>query len=908
MSIDLSEKVLDRIVAELNENQRLAVTAPANGRLQIIAGPGTGKTKVLTSRVAFLLLKEEIPPHQIVVTTFTKKAANELTERLELLLGDTTIDVSKILVGTFHSICYRVLMMYGKKLGIERYNIADDRDADHILKEMLAGLLDLELDTLDSLPDEETVIFRPNSGSESKKSSGYDTKKIKRQISKLKSSGVKHDTYERLASHNKALSLFYRKYQHKLQENNLLDFDDCLLYCYLLVTSFPVLNFVQHVLVDEFQDTNEIQLQLMYEFARGHPTDPSKRDNVTIVGDPDQSIYAFRDAQAINFEKMEKHYLKRYQEPCRIISLTENYRSTSDILDISEKIMRQQQKRVVKSLKSQTKRSFKPVYYNLTSAEEEAKWVCYQIEHIMALPNTPFMYSDIAVLIRAAYQTRAIENELVRRRIPYFMIRGRAFWERKEVVAILDYLRVVAHDNDRIAYLRTLNFPKRGFGDKTIQAVERALELETLAGRDLVYLALTAMVQGENNELKLSTKMKQTLSSYLQFIHKAREMLLNLDAEITNGTLDSEKRSSKLAELFELIYVHSGLKQEFSKDENQELNIKEVEKQFCEFVPRDEELPLYHGGSESEQTQDDRNYLARFIHSVGLYETDDDKKENEKKESFHGRVALSTIHGSKGLEWPIVFVPGLSEGLLPARFAIANGGPEAIDEERRCFYVALTRAKTLLYMSSYTSFGSGMWNIVDTVSRFIDKMKGTTYVSDFQDAFKSWDTLTQLYSHIRKTPPSKDMFPFDNFFRLYKERLTPFIKGETFAINEQSFKSAPNSLVYGGMGFSSAAQELGKKRRAVGLSSSSKRRPPIIRQANGTNAISGLNNLTSNVDSTLTNSGFSLNSNKAPKYVSQVAPRPAIASGAKNNKAPAYIPSRQRPGSLHSKSSNRAPR
>ncbi|KAK6455661.1 uncharacterized protein RJT20DRAFT_48916 [Scheffersomyces xylosifermentans] len=895
------DAVLANLLADLNPNQRLAVTSPANGRLQIIAGPGTGKTKVLTSRVAYLMLKEKIPAHHIIVTTFTKKAANELTERLETLLKDTAIDVSKILAGTFHSICYRVLMIYGKKLGIENYNIADDRDSDHILKEVLSNLGGSDVDFLAGLPDEDTIQFKANQGTE-KKYYGYDTKKIKRQISKLKSSGIKYDTYENMAIHNKCLSFFYKRYQTKLQQSCLLDFDDCLLYCNVLVSTYPVMNFVEHVLVDEFQDTNEIQLQLMYQFARGHPTNKQMQDNVTIVGDPDQSIYAFRDAQAINFEKMSEHYARRYPTPCNIVSLTDNYRSTTDILVFSETVMRQQQKRILKSLKSQIDTTFKPVYYNLTSPEEEAKWICYQIEHLMALPNSPFRFTDMSVLVRAAYQTRAIENEFVRRRIPYFMIRGKAFWDRKEVVAILDYMRIIAHDNDRVAFLRTINYPKRGLGEKTIASIEALLERETISGRESVYKTLQQIVDNEFKEVKLTSKTRQTLTSFLKMISEARVKLNELNIYLKNDSIDQDRKASDVADLFKFIYSRSGLEHEFANDPNQDLNVKEVEKQLCEYKYKEEELPLFHGGQESDVAEDSRNYLARFIHSVGFYETEEEDRSHSEEngnKKYRGKVALSTIHGSKGLEWPVVFVPGLSEGLLPARFAVNNGGPEAVDEERRCFYVATTRAKTLLYMSSYTSLGSGGWNVIENVSRFLERIRGTEHITDFQDAFKSWDSLRKLYEVVNKEVPTKESFPLQHFNKLYEGRLTPFIKGESFSINEESFRKSVNDNVMSGIGFTSAAMELNKKRRPIGLGANIKKqlKPSMAPQMKPFRPL-----ITTPVGQRAPPyRPPSLKSNRAPVSIT-----PAISSS-NTNRAPAYIPDRKSSSQRRPNLGNRAP-
>ena len=408
-----SNQVLDKILESLNANQRKAVTAPCNGRLQIIAGPGTGKTKVLISRVAYLLISENIRPDNMIVTTFTKRAANEMIERLTKLVEGTDINIDKLIIGTFHSICFRIIKKYGKLIDLENYTIADERDKSYILKTMLTNLSAKDIERLDSFGEESLQKLRSHKANE--KYHGLDLSVILKKISSLKSNCISHDVYSGKLKRNPALAFFYEKYQALLTDLKKLDFDDCLLECHRLVENFPVLNYIKHVLVDEFQDTNEIQLRLMYHFAKGNTNgDPKYQNNVTIVGDPDQGIYAFRDAQSINFEKMSTYYTKLNLSLDKI-SLNENYRSTSSILNISESLMNQQKGRMPKMLKSQLDSSIKPVYSCLNSAKEEAKWIVYQISHLLSLPNSAVQEKDIAVLFRAAYQSRALEDELVKR-------------------------------------------------------------------------------------------------------------------------------------------------------------------------------------------------------------------------------------------------------------------------------------------------------------------------------------------------------------------------------------------------------------------------------------------------------------------------------------------------------------
>lgn len=699
------------ILATLNKNQKTAVTAPCSGVLQIVAGPGTGKTKVLISRVAYLLLHENILPHSIIVTTFTKKAANEMVERLREMLKGTEIKVGNLLIGTFHSICYKIIQKYGNRIGIEGFSVADERDASQILQDvLLKKLTERDWDFIDLLPDTQTLPFKSNKDSD--KYRGYDVKKLRLKISHLKAIG---QTSEQ-KNDNLFVSLVYSMYQDSLRANRLLDFDDCLLYCHKIISRSPVLSYIEHTFVDEFQDTNEIQLQLMYEFSRGHLVNSELQHNLTIVGDPDQSIYAFRHAQSGNFDKMRQHYLQSHEIQCRIVYLKENYRSTSDILSFSEKVMRQQSDRTQIDLRSQTNTSFKPVKGHFLSSDQEARWIAYQIKHLMKFPKL-FEYSNIAILVRAAFQTRAIELELTKNKVPYFMVRGKAFWERKEVVAMVDYLRCVANENDRIAYLRCVNFPKRGLGPKAIAEMEKIIERQQVESNGLLVFASLKEIADGGISSSLGPKMRSSLKEFLDIVELARQELMGIYD-------DSGDNLHGMDKFFTNLYVNSGVQKEFSEDVNCDLNITEVKSQLMDFeIPQDTYLPDENGNIEVEDftaVSSGTEYLKNFLSSVTLYDTDPESKDAEDKP----KVAISTIHGAKGLEWPVVFVPGVSEGLLPASFAIDEQNPESVNEERRCFYVATTRAKLLLFVSLYTDQGNWGRRPIDRPSRFLDKLDG----------------------------------------------------------------------------------------------------------------------------------------------------------------------------------------
>lgn len=761
------EDLQERILESLNKKQHQAVTAPSSGVLQIIAGPGTGKTKVIVSRVAYLMLHENILPQNIIVTTFTKKAANEMMERLRELFKGTDIAVGKLLIGTFHSICYKIIVKYGRLIGLEGMSIADEKDANQILTNALNSRITAEqwllvkaLSTQESLQLRSKLDF-------SSKFCGCDPKKLRRHISKIKSAGMFPEDYEAQTTKNKFLAVVYRAYQDELLANKVLDFDDCLLYCYRIVSSFPVLNFVKHTLVDEFQDTNEVQLQLMYQFAKRQSSDVSVQSNVTIVGDPDQSIYAFRDAQSVNFDKMRDHYAKVDEIDCQIITLDENYRSTSDILNISETVMRQQSGRVVKNLTSQLEKSVKPFLAVLKSNEEEGRWIAHQAEFLAGLPQNIFSYSDMAILVRSAFQTRAIENELTKKKIPYFMVRGKAFWDRKEVVAILDYLRCVANEDDKLAFMRSVNFPKRGLGPKSLTDLESLIDSERVKNPQQTVLCTLQKIASGSLKTSLGPKMRKNLQLFLDVIESTTSILLE------KFVLDSGDHSSVLDQAFSNLYKTSKILGEFEENTvDCDLNIVEVKSQLLSFEPPSEEMlpDLPDQEPVAEEVITGPLFIRKFLELISLYDTDPGQTEEQAEKP---KISISTIHGSKGLEWPVVFVPGVNEGLLPASFAINEYIPETINEERRCFYVATSRAKSLLYISAYTEKDSGGWRkVIDTPSRFMDQARDQC-VSRLE--FTTPQKLQVLYE-IRGQKFIESDFDYPAYYKEYTRGLQEYVK------------------------------------------------------------------------------------------------------------------------------------
>lgn len=824
------ERGLDQILSSLNIKQHDAVTAPVTSPLQIRAGPGTGKTKVLVARVAYLLLHHRIPPQNIVVTTFTKKAAKEMVERLAVVLQGSGISPNKLLVGTFHSISYGIIQKYGAADGLVGFSVSNEKDSAQLLSDVINALSDSDWNRIMAMPKADLALFVKLSEAQDPQNlrRALDKKRVMRQISKLKSHALFPGDYAKRKDANFLLAEVYSRYQQSLYEHKLLDFDDCLLYCYRILSQRQVLRFIEHTLVDEFQDTNEIQLQLMFQFAKLKKSDQKVLCGVTIVGDPDQSIYAFRDAQVGNFEKMLLHYAKNYLLKCSSVVLTDNYRSTTDILAISELVMRQQHNRAQKELVSQISPSLKPVKMVLTSSEEEARWVAYQIENLISLPKKPIEYSEIAVLVRCAFQTRVLESEFAKRKIPYTIVKGRAFWERKEVTSVLDYLRCVVNPDDCLALFRCINYPKRGFGPVAISELERLCKENVYKARlstdirdylklkgkenqeESQYLhldVLAAIARGDITS-SLTGKLLESLEEFLKIIKKTRE--LTNEGFLEENGVDS---AECLGKAFDYLLSSSGLQKELSDDENKALNVAEVKAQlmlFEEPTPEDAFPELEEVKKEIENIEviDDleseieiteleveataveavpegdrgQRFLGQFLALVILYETD-----NSTQETDQPKVAISTIHGAKGLEWPVVFVPGVSEGLLPASFAL-GGTEDALDEERRCLYVGLTRAKILLYVSAYTEAASSSWGRkpIEKVSRFIANLDCLFS----ETPFESEASVRYLYRILGRGEPTN--FEFTDFNNNYVEKLKLYVKQTTDIDDKAGFVTGPD--------------------------------------------------------------------------------------------------------------------
>ncbi|KAF2771021.1 UvrD-helicase-domain-containing protein, partial [Teratosphaeria nubilosa] len=639
------------ILAGLNRNQRDAVTAP-DKVLQVLAPPGSGKTKTLTARVAYLISEQHLKPWNIIVCTFTNKAADEMKDRIRGFIGDEVAKQLKL--GTFHSIALRYLRSYGQHIGLEKdFGIADSNDIKAIVNRIIK-----------------------------QKDLTIDGGVARGRISSLKAQGIGSEHHRRTASkqkeHEQEFALVYSEYEATLQASKLLDFDDILLRCCDLLRAQPgCVSNVEALLIDEFQDTNHIQYELMGLFS-------GQRNHITIVGDPDQSIYGWRSAEIKNLTKMKKQW-----SDTRTINLEENYRSSGAILYAAQHIIEQDQSRPPKKLQATHSPGLRPVLRKVPSPAAEARWLVSEVKRIRALTGGLLEYSDFAVLLRSAYLSRPIETALGEEGVPYRMIGGTKFYDRAEVKLVLDYLRVLQQPDNSEAVSRIINAPARRIGDKTVESLQAEARTKSVS----LWAHVSSIAQGEcKSATKLNEPSRKGLEAFANIILSVRKRMVNADG-----------RRLALPDLVNLLFkklsFQEYLKKKYSEDhEARWANVEELLAQASEApapealqsMIEEDELPAIDGLDQREQSPGE-DALSVFLANIALTSSAEDKAEQSKEKIQ--QITLSTIHGAKGLEWPVVFIPGCYEGSIPSTRS------ENTDEERRLLYVAMTRAQAVLYLS-----------------------------------------------------------------------------------------------------------------------------------------------------------------------------------------------------------------
>ncbi|WYZ37946.1 hypothetical protein EsH8_II_001452 [Colletotrichum jinshuiense] len=636
----------ESVLATLNTAQCRAVTSKAS-TVAILAGPGSGKTHTLTSRVVWLMDNVGYAPADIIVATFTVKAAREMKERIGKALGGGR--EKKIVLGTFHSIARRYLAAYGKRIGLdEKFAIADDGDSRSIIQR-ICKRFQLSVDP----PVARSWISK-------KKAKGPNQAPSKRNGKELPES--------------RDLETCYREYQNHLERSNLLDYDDLLTRCVDLLRDHPscVAN-VQAVLIDEYQDTNGIQYELMKLFAQA-------KERITIVGDPDQSIYGWRSAEIKNLYRLLKDYPDTDE-----ISLEENYRSSQAILDVSLKVIQQDKKRYQKLLLPIHNKGTRPVLRRLKSSAVEADWIVSEIRRALLMAGKMLTSDDVAILLRSASLSRHIESSLGKAGIAYRMVGGFKFYERAEVKVILDYLRVIHQPDNNDAVARIINVPRRGIGDTTIKSL-----LEEAEGSKLsVWGLLNKHCRGERQaKTNIKKAMEQKISG--EFLRLVSGIRRKIEEPPTGSPYYHlvDLIENLLSQLNFQRYLQENYPEEH---ETRWANVQEFISLAGDFMrdlsatAEEDRLPEIDG---LQQVQEN-DALGRFLANVSLASDAQQKGDAENKPM----VTISTIHAAKGLEWPIVFVPAVYNGSIP------HARSEDLDEERRLLYVAMTRAKSLLYLS-----------------------------------------------------------------------------------------------------------------------------------------------------------------------------------------------------------------
>lgn len=605
----------------LNPAQREAVEK-TEGPVLILAGAGSGKTRVLTTRIAHLIEDKGVQAANILAITFTNKAANEMRERVEETLGSDTKDMW---ISTFHSCCVRILRKDINRIGYNRsFVIYDSADQVTLIKDCLKEL------NLSDKVFEPKVVISTISGAKDKLHSPQ----------KFKAMHMHDNRMNKMAD-------IYALYQDRLKRNSALDFDDLI---YKTVELFKedseVLDYYRsrfkYIMVDEYQDTSKAQYELIKLLARQH-------QNICVVGDDDQSIYGWRGADIRNILEFEKDY-----DDVHIVKLEQNYRSTQIILDAANTVISNNIERKRKKLWSDKKEG-ELIKVQLAENEmDEADFLSDMIYKICREQNRT--YKDFAVLYRANAQARSVEDALNRSQIPYNIYGGTKFYERKEIKDLVAYLRVIQNPQDDISLKRIINVPRRGIGLRTIEKVEDRASLK----QESIY---SVLIDIETNS-DISTKARNSISGFVDTI----------------GTLRTIKEVYPVSKLIEKVLETTGYLDELSKDKSDESqdridNLKEFISIAIEFEQNSEE-------------QD----LETFLTSIALTsETSDDEVDD--------KVSLMTIHTSKGLEFPVVFLVGLEEGLFPIARAVRSMNDADIEEERRLCYVGITRAKEVLYIT-----------------------------------------------------------------------------------------------------------------------------------------------------------------------------------------------------------------
>src|SRR5579871_4485253 len=646
---------MKRTYQDLNEEQREAVVHNAGPAL-ILAGAGSGKTRVITYRIIRLVEEMKVSPFRILAVTFTNKAAQEMKDRVANLAGYQ--QAREIFIGTFHRLCLTILKLHADKLGYQPgFTIYDDSDQKAVIKECL---WDLKLD------EKQVHPYAVHSHISAAKNELKDPKEYEELVAGI--------FQEKVAQ-------IYPRYQQKLRENNAMDFDDLLFNAVLLMKKHPEIlegyrRRFEYVQVDEYQDINSAQYQLVSAIA--HPL-----NNLYVVGDPDQSIYGWRGADIRNILRFEHDF-----PGARVFKLQQNYRSTKSIIQAAQAVIRNNSQRKEKELFSLREMGETPTYYQAEDDKDEAEFVVKTVYERLGQPGRSFRH--VALLYRTNAQSRVLEDACRRHNIPYIIVGGLKFYDRKEVKDMLAYLHVLVNPKDSVSLRRMINTPIRGIGSGTVAKLEENAKQQDLSMLEAARLAATSgefpkkATQALANFVAMMDSLiaERDLIAPSEFVKHVLERSGYLTDLATDDSLESKMRAENLKEL-----VNSVLDYEKSFEKSAEGNTEEAAKK-----------PTLEG----------------YLDQVSLV-ADVDKLEHKKN-----CVTLMTMHNAKGLEFPIVFITGMEEGLFPHNNSMEED--DDVQEERRLCYVGMTRAMDVLYLTGAACryvYGTPQWR---APSRFLSEI------------------------------------------------------------------------------------------------------------------------------------------------------------------------------------------
>ncbi len=626
----------------LNPMQLKAVKH-SEGPLLLLAGAGSGKTRVLTHRVAYLIEEKGVAPWNIMAITFTNKAAREMKERVEKLVGTADVWVS-----TFHSSCVRILRRHIDLIGYStNFTIYDSDDSKKLIRECMKSL------NLDPKYYKERAILSTISSAKNKMQTPAEFRADN-------AGDFRGDTIGRL----------YEMYQSRLKKNNALDFDDLLVKTVELMQLRPDVleqyqNKFKYIMVDEYQDTNGVQFKLVSLLARKHK-------NLCVVGDDDQSIYRFRGADIRNILDFEKVF-----PDATVIKLEQNYRSTKTILEAANQVIKNNDKRKAKALWTDKHHGERITVKDCSNDKEEAIFITDTIEHSMK--HFGRHYSDHAILYRTNAQSRVLEERLVYENIPYRIFGGTNFYGRKEIKDVLAYLRIINNPTDDISVKRIINVPRRGIGNSTIEHLSEIGE-----AADLSFFQAAEHI-GEFPDLKRAVKK---VSAFTDMVNTLRENLEEMKlVEFMNEVLDVSG------------YIKDLKKEDTLEAQGRIENVGELVSKIAEYEAEAEEPTL-----------------AGFLEDVSLVADIDNFDESSDV------VVLMTLHSAKGLEFPVVFLSGMEEGLFPSYMSIGSDDDSDIEEERRLAYVGITRAQEKLYITHARQRMLNGRTIANKLSRFAEEI------------------------------------------------------------------------------------------------------------------------------------------------------------------------------------------